>query len=189
MKCQHCQKPATFHITELTGSDGPQVLHLCEQHARSVLQKEESSPIASVTGALAKQLKIGQSKEELQRLDQKACPVCGMTFYEFRNSGRLGCPFDYTHFESDLQPLLVNIHDKTEHVGKRPGRAAAADTSPGAIIRLRKEMETAIGTEDYELAGRIRDQIRGLQENQGSGAAAGQRTEKAAAGERSEPGA
>ena len=104
MKCQYCEKPATFHITELTGDDGPQVLHLCEQHARSMLQKNESSPIASVAGALSQQLQLGQTKEELEELDQKECPVCGITFFEFRNSGRLGCPMDYTHFESDLAP-------------------------------------------------------------------------------------
>ena len=35
MKCQQCEKPATFHITELTGGE-PQELHLCEDHARRV---------------------------------------------------------------------------------------------------------------------------------------------------------
>ena len=33
MKCQQCDKSATFHITELTGGK-PQELHLCEEHAR-----------------------------------------------------------------------------------------------------------------------------------------------------------
>ena len=57
MKCQYCEKPATFHITELTGPDGPQVMHLCEEHARGFLQKESATPTASIAGALAKQLK------------------------------------------------------------------------------------------------------------------------------------
>ena len=34
MKCQQCEKPATFHITELTGGQ-PQELHLCEGCAKT----------------------------------------------------------------------------------------------------------------------------------------------------------
>lgn len=163
MKCQYCDKPATFHITELTQPGGPQVLHLCEQHAKNVLQNQNPSPMATVAGALAKQLQLGQTKEELRELDQKECPICGITFFEFRNSGRLGCPLDYTHFESDLTPLLVNIHDSLEHVGKRPRRAAATADSQGELIQLRKKMEQAVAREDYEIASQLRDQIREMQ--------------------------
>ncbi|WP_286765109.1 MULTISPECIES: UvrB/UvrC motif-containing protein, partial [Rhodopirellula] len=163
MKCQYCDKPATFHITELTEPDGPQVLHLCEQHARNVLQKGEPTPVSSVAGALAKQLQLGQTKEELRKLDQKECPVCGITFFEFRNSGRLGCPLDYDHFEADLKPLLINIHDSLEHTGKRPTRAAATADSQADLIRLRKEMEAAVEREEYERASELRDQINAIQ--------------------------
>jgi protein arginine kinase activator len=163
MKCQYCDKPATFHITELTQPGGPQILHLCEHHARTVLQKDEPSPIKTITGALAKQLQLGQTKEELRKLDKKECPSCGITFFEFRNSGRLGCPMDYSHFESDLTPLLVNIHDSLEHTGKRPTRAAANVDAQAELIGLRKEMEAAVLNEDYERASRIRDKINEIQ--------------------------
>ncbi len=163
MKCQYCEKPATFHITELTEPNGPQVMHLCEEHARVHLQKEASSPAASITGALAKQLHLGQSKQELAELDQKECPVCGISFFEFRNTGRLGCPYDYTHFDSDLVPLLTNIHDATEHCGKRPRRAAASADSQAQMIGLRREMEEAIDREDYERASEIRDELKRIE--------------------------
>lgn len=166
MKCQFCEKPATFHITELTEPSGPQVMHLCEEHARKVLQKE--SPVAAVAGQLAKHLQLGQTKQELEELDQKACPVCGITFYEFRNSGRLGCPYDYTHFEGDLRPLLVNIHNATEHRGKHPRRAAATSDSQAMLIQLRREMEEAIEMEHYERAQEIRDELRRI-ESEGVG--------------------
>lgn len=162
MKCQYCEKPATFHITELTNPTGVQVMHLCEQHARGFLQKDSSQPVASIAGALAKQLQIGQTKEELEELDQKECPVCGISFFEFRNSGRLGCPYDYTHFESDLTPLLINIHDSTQHEGKRPKRHRSAD-SQARMIRLRREMEESVQQEDYERASEIRDELKRLE--------------------------
>ncbi len=50
MKCQHCEKPAVFHITELTGPE-PQEVHLCEDHAQLFLampgsESEEAAPAA-----------------------------------------------------------------------------------------------------------------------------------------------
>lgn len=163
MKCQHCEKPATFHITELIGADGPQVVHLCEEHARVFLAKESTSPVASIAGALAKQLKLGG--KAAMETETKECPVCGISFFEFRNSGRLGCPYDYTHFEKELEPLLVNIHDGSTHRGKHPRRAAVSADCQARLIRLRREMEEAIEREDYELASELRDQIHQLEES------------------------
>lgn len=162
MKCQHCEKPATFHITELTEPTGPQILHLCEEHARTYLSKDSSSPAASVAGVLAKQLKLSQTADELAKLDQTECPVCGITFFDFRNAGRLGCPYDYTAFEKDLIPLMVNIHDAKEHRGKRPKRMVPSVDRQAESIRLRREMEQAVDREDYERASEIRDSLRKL---------------------------
>ena len=40
LPCQQCEKPATFHITELTGEEH-QEIHLCEDHARVYLMQTE----------------------------------------------------------------------------------------------------------------------------------------------------
>ena len=82
----------------------------------------EPAAAGSMAGAasMAQQMAVGQTAEELAKLDQQACPVCGITFYEFRSQGRLGCPHDYVCFQTQLEPLILNIHGETEHVGKRP---------------------------------------------------------------------
>ncbi len=165
MKCQQCEKPATFHITELTGPE-PQEVHLCESCAKTyLLQNDGGQPAPSPTigSMLAKQLKLGQAAEELAKLDQRACPKCGITFYEFRNQGRLGCSHDYTFFERELTPLILNIHGEGKHVGKHPRGAADTDAKT-ELIRLRREMDDAIKKEDYERASMIRDQIRGMEQ-------------------------
>jgi protein arginine kinase activator len=167
MKCQHCEKPATFHITELTGVEVDE-LHLCEEHARNYLTpvdpQSESPASQTLAGALAQQLQLGQTAEDLARLDQQACPVCGITFYEFRNQGRLGCPHDYSCFEEELEPLVMNIHGAKEHVGKRPRRSSAGSEQQTELIRLRREMKEAVENEDYEKASKLRDQIKELEE-------------------------
>ena len=165
MKCQHCEKPATFHITELT-SEEPQEFHLCQDHAQIFLQKSESSDSSAPTLAnvLTQQLQVGQAAEELAALDKRTCPVCGITFYEFRQHGRLGCAHDYVCFEAELDPLIVNIHDSNRHVGKKPKRGRHDTDSQTELIRLRREMKDAVGKEDYELASRLRDTIRKVEQ-------------------------
>jgi protein arginine kinase activator len=165
MKCQQCEKPATFHITELTGGQ-PQELHLCEGCAKQYLTTSDGGAPAvapTLANVLAKQLKLGQAAEELAKLDKRACPVCGITFFEFRNQGRLGCPHDYVAFEKELTPLIANIHGETKHAGKRPAGHAVGTDEHTEMIRLRREMDDAKQKEDYERAAQVRDQIRELE--------------------------
>jgi protein arginine kinase activator len=161
MKCQQCEKPATFHITELTGGK-PVELHLCEEHARQYLTSSSNEPAAvgSMAAMLAHQMAVGQTAEELAQLDQQACPVCGITFYEFRSQGRLGCAHDYVCFQTQLEPLIMNIHGELEHVGKRPHQASAGSEKRTQLIRLRRALKEAIEDENYEQASKLRDQIR-----------------------------
>ena len=167
MKCQKCDKPATFHITELTGGK-PQELHLCEDHARQYLTQSDAPESASpsLAGALAQQLEVGKTAEELKRLDQQACPVCGITFFEFRNQGRLGCSHDYVCFEKQLEPLIQNIHGELQHVGKRPQKHPVDTDQRTELIRLRRELKEAITQENYELASRLRDKIRSTEKSE-----------------------
>ena len=164
MKCQHCEKPATFHITELTEPSGPVIVHLCEEHARVYLSQESpDSPTNALAGMLAKQLKLEQTAEQLAKLDKKTCPVCGISFAEFRQAGRLGCGYDYVCFQSDLEPLLVNIHCSKTHQGKRPTRRSGSPDRQHKLIQLRRQMQDAITHEKYEQAGEIRDRIRRIE--------------------------
>lgn len=166
MKCQQCEKPATFHITELTGS-APQELHFCEGCAKTYLLQSDggdSGDSSEIVKALGGQVKLGKAAEELAKLDQRACPKCGMTFYEFRNQGRLGCPHDYSFFERELVPLIMNIHGEAKHVGKRPRGETPDIDSQTELIRLRKELDDAVKKEKYERASQLRDEIRLIQQ-------------------------
>ncbi|MCU0960031.1 MAG: UvrB/UvrC motif-containing protein [Pirellulaceae bacterium] len=171
MKCQHCEKPAIIHITELT-DDVPVELHFCEEHARAYLTQSEAeeqpAPGTTMAGGLAQQVKVGKTAEDLARLDQRTCPVCGVTFYEFRHAGRLGCPHDYVCFRQELEPLIVNIHGATEHKGKRPQHSAHGTDQQTRLIQLRREMREAVQQEDYERASRLRDEIRRIERPSGA---------------------
>ncbi|MEN6495207.1 MAG: UvrB/UvrC motif-containing protein [Thermoguttaceae bacterium] len=138
---------------------------MCEDHAREYLSQSSEEPtstaaMAALAQQIAKHMPVGQTAEELAQLDQQSCPVCGITFYEFRNQGRLGCPHDYVCFESQLEPLILNIHGENEHTGKTPKRSPKGSERRTQLIRLRREMKEAVADEDYERASKLRDQIR-----------------------------
>lgn len=115
---------------------------------------------------LAKQLKIEKASEELASADKKTCPICGITFADFRKGGRLGCAYDYVAFEEDLEPLLVNIHGALEHVGKVPTNLSGSPERQQRLMQLKVEMKEAIDKEDYEMASRLRDKISAVESGQ-----------------------
>ena len=166
MKCQKCDRQATFHITDLIDGE-PSELHLCEECATGFLtptaQDEASEMMPAMAGLLAQHLAVGETADELARLDQRACPVCGITFLQFRKQGRLGCPHDYIFFEKELEPLLVSIHDQTQHIGKVPKRCPHGADQQTQLIRLRREMKEAVASEEYERASELRDEIREIE--------------------------
>lgn len=186
MKCQKCDKVATFHITELTGS-APEELHLCEEHAQQYLHRGDARDDADENEADEKccascscercddenaenaaenfdDASLKELTEDLMATDFQACPYCGLGFQEFRKSGRLGCANDYRTFQDRLEPLLLSVHGAIEHVGKRPSRfeKATAANSGATLVRLRNELNDAIETEDYERASVLRDRINEL---------------------------
>ena len=164
MKCQQCEKKATFHITEMTG-EKPVEVHLCEQCAHEYLTgaSEKSSAAGALAGALAKELAVGQTAAELAELDQKLCPVCGISFYEFRKHGRLGCPYDYLCFSEELEPLIASIHGAVEHKGSLPQHGAQGTEEWTRLVQLQREMHEAVTEERYEKASELRDKIRKLE--------------------------
>jgi len=158
LPCQRCQKArATVHLTDCTGGE-PRERHLCEDCAEQeglTLQQN-----AGITSILEKFVQHSKKVEEIARL---TCPKCGISFAEFRNSGQLGCPHDYTAFEKLLLPLLERAHDgRTEHVGRQPGVAGPARSRRTTLTQLRLDMDRAVEAEEYELAAKLRDQIKAL---------------------------
>jgi protein arginine kinase activator len=106
MKCQKCTKPATFHITDIVEKGKHREFHFCDEHARQHLAPPDETSEPPIS-ELAKKLIGGTSGtiREPSPADKQVCPICQITFLEFRNSGRLGCPYDYEVFRDELMPL------------------------------------------------------------------------------------
>lgn len=163
MKCQKCDKQATFHITEMIDAH-PVELHLCQEHAYEYLHQNPVSPAVQA----AENLELKEATDELLTDDFQTCPYCGASFQDFRKTGLLGCARDYVVFRDRLEPFLYGVNGSLEHVGKRPSRAKGSADLGATLLRLRNLLADAIEVEDYERASTLRDKIAELEKTAAS---------------------
>ena len=158
-KCERCSSPATVHITEVLSESKFEEHHVCEQCYKQYAQASQGKSSAK---ALTAESGTGDLEEAL--FGQQECPDCGIKFVDFRNNHRLGCSRDYQVFQNELMPLLENIHGETRHCGKTPRRYPQTKKAEAELVQLRQRLKRAVDREDYEEAGRLRDQIKTLEE-------------------------
>ena len=108
-------------------------------------------------------LGIGAAEEIEKGAPSQRCPVCGFTQADFKKTGRLGCSVCYVTFSEGLGSLLKAMHKGTEHVGKRPQRAARDIELDDRRRALTKDLEKAVAEENYESAAALRDQLKQLE--------------------------
>ncbi len=153
-KCSHCTQPTTLHLTKIV--DGQVFkLDLCAVCPQAKRVKSEIG-FDLVEGGAPVALAPRSAESKL------ACPGCGLTPGDFKESGRLGCSRCYETFEEKLSPLFMKLHESSEHVGKAPqGKRKAA--SPEQIELLRRRLRELVSREEYELAATVRDQLKALE--------------------------
>ncbi len=178
VKCDNCDNEATVH--EVNVIDGkPSERHLCESCAREEgLVAHAPIPVTEILQKIAG----AQAGTVDPGTPVVACAACGMSFAEFKSTGRLGCPECYKALEEQLWPILDRAHQgAVHHVGKVPKRMmqlsgedgglhdreaaiAAAEARAEQIRRLRDELDRAVKAEAYERAAELRDRLRQLQQ-------------------------
>jgi len=163
MLCNNCQKnEAEVHLTQIVDNEMTTV-HLCPACAADKgLDAGGGSKNLPLTDFLAQMGKAAMAEDEAAGVGP--CTYCHTTVDDFRRSGRLGCPHCYSIFETQLRGILRRIHGSTYHLGKVyvPPASEAAERST-RLAGLRRKLQRAVETEDFERAAMIRDQIRELE--------------------------
>ncbi len=179
MMCQQCQKrEANVHYTQII--NGKKVeMYLCTQCAAEN-GALSFNPQLSLGNLLLGFPGFGDSFAKFEQPEVVRCNVCGMSFDDFRNTGKLGCANCYSVFREKLAPVLRRLHGSAVHTGRTPDKAAdAKKAGPGSgenkvgytkesrlseeIDRLKAELSKAIEGEHYEKAAELRDRIRSLE--------------------------
>lgn len=164
MLCQLCQKKvANVHFTQII--NGKKVeMYLCEQCANEKGQLG-FSPQLNLGDFLWGFPGFGGSAgfAQVKQPEEVHCDVCGMSFEDFRKTGKLGCGNCYRIFREKLNPILRRIHGNIEHTGKVPKKMSNCVKSTNELEKLKVELTAAIGSEEYEKAAELRDRIKELE--------------------------
>lgn len=162
MLCDHCDdREAMIHFTQIVNNEMTTV-HLCESCAAEKgiepVLTAGSSPLSDFLAQMGK----GPAPEVTAGATQ--CAFCGTRMEDFRKTGRLGCSHCYVTFEPYLRTLLRRLHGGTQHVGKvyLPPDPSAAERQE-RIAGLKRKLDKAVASEDFERAAQIRDEIRTLE--------------------------
>lgn len=165
MLCEKCHnREAVLKFTQIIGEE-KKSLNLCKTCAEEQGLSNPMVDISKVFGKLILAIlseylssKPDQllSKEE----DARVCSNCGLSWMDFKTTGRLGCPQCYDTYNEDMKKLLRRLHGSNRHIGK-PLRKSVEDKKE-SMNSLKKKLLKAIEKEEYELAAELRDRIRNL---------------------------
>ena len=166
MLCQNChQNEATVHLTQIVDGKAEKY-HLCEACAAQKGIDVHADPVD--LGGMMEKLKnqLAHLKEDLEAPraapGPAVCPSCGMTRTEILKKGRLGCDRCYETFAAEMLPVVVSLQHGDQHLGKVPRRSSARLKNSVEAARLRRDLDQAVAGENYELAAKLRDQIKAL---------------------------
>ncbi len=188
--CQICKKnPAVIHLTDILSKDkAAKEVHICENcAAEKGFNLKGAASLPQLLGLAAKKgvkagsaalpaaaggIVTGQKTRPLE--PDLVCSHCGLTWAQFGERGRLGCPHDYREFEAKLRPLIANqlagtVKDgENFHVGKRPGSNAMRDDREAMVKSLVKRLRAAVAEENYEAAAQLKHELEALRGNAGA---------------------
>ena len=161
--CDECgSADAVVHLTQIV-DDEARVFHLCKSCAATKGVGGTAPPENFPLTDFLAQMADPEAGADVGDMDE-SCSFCGLTFAGFREGGRLGCPHCYATFDPYLKGLLRRIHGGVQHVGKvyLPPDPTSSEREK-RLEGLRRKLQRAIKSEDFERAAHLRDQIRTLE--------------------------
>ena len=174
MLCEICgQKEAIIHIEEYI--DGQRkTIHLCQDCAnekgldrmgiKGINLAEILYNLSTLGGNLPQKRTADLTKGKPAKVF--VCEYCGWDSEKFQKTGRLGCEQCYEAFSDIILKAISNIQKGNLHIGKRPGEnSSETSLMMMDLLKLQKQLEECIITEEYEKAAVIRDKINELKEN------------------------
>lgn len=158
--CDDCgAENPVVHLTQVVNNQMT-MLHLCETCAAKKGLGTDPGPISPLTAFISQ---MGDQPARPSAM-QERCQFCGLTYADFKEVGRLGCPECWTTFRGPLEKLIRRVHSTTVHAGKvyLPPNPTS-DEKGRRLEGLRNRLDRAVESEDFERAAKLRDEIRTLE--------------------------
>jgi len=134
--------------------------YLCKKCAGEGLGSFEIDPSFITGNPLLNDLFHGPKAFSTER----RCALCGCSFTDIREAGKVGCGECYSTFAGELAPSITRIHGGVRHTGGAPKNMSAQTEQRLRLEKLQLELKNSVAAEEYEKAARLRDEIRGITE-------------------------
>jgi len=161
--CDQCDKnEAVVHLTQIENNEMT-VVHLCDACAAERGLDTGNEPAGlPLTDFLAQ---MSADSGSVTPEPNERCGFCGLSFADFRETGRLGCPQCWSTFAQHLKGLTKRIHGDSVHHGKvyLPPDPTASERER-RLNAMREQLDRAVTAEDFERAAELRDEIRSLEQ-------------------------
>jgi protein arginine kinase activator len=160
MRCESCgEDDASVHLTQLLNGEMKK-FHLCKDcAAKHGINVDDPVSLADLLFHPEPSEPASKAKSEPR------CAQCHMRLGDFKKASRLGCPACYTSFSAELEPLLLGLHKRPLHTGKRPAGVRLEQDLQERTDLLSKGLKAAIAAEHFEEAARLRDEIKRVRDD------------------------
>ena len=180
MMCENCgQMKANVKYTQIVNGVKKE-MHLCENCAAELgignvnMNFDMPFDFSNFFGELLNEYNDG-FMPSLAMPKTLTCDKCGLTFDDFIESGKFGCPNCYETFEERIDPILKRLHGGNRYIGRNVKTANPENElkidgkneekkEDNRIDTLKRELKKMIKEEKYEEAAKLRDEIKKLEE-------------------------
>ena len=186
MICQSCGKRQAVTQIKTNINGVVSEYNLCPECARKMGYQSSSdfyNPFLSLNSLLGSF--FGTENAPVPSAQAEHCPVCGATFRDISQSGKVGCAECYHVFREQLLLSIQRMHGNTRHNGKTP-LGTAMQVMPEANLtvkeepkeetaeqkqlrELKEQMNAAVAEQNFEQAAVLRDQIKALEAKEKGG--------------------
>jgi len=191
MLCEKCNKhEANVKYTEIINGEKKEMM-LCEEcsHKLGLDNVSFNMPIdfSSFFGGLLEDEMYNEQEfmPLFKKVKELKCDNCNMTYDEFVNKGKFGCPECYEVFSSKIDSILNRLHGSNKYLGRKALKSTVdksevtnnsevneeneiknekrEDLKESKLDKLQSNLKKAIAEERYEDAAKLRDEIKEIE--------------------------
>jgi len=171
MLCEECGERDAVLTVSVLADGGRTTRHLCRECMVRLNPAMNAGNFRNLLSSLMTAIAGNRPEPQAQAEEEKpsippeediSCPRCGMSLSRFMAGGHLGCAGCYDTFRTQLQPMLLQIHGRTQHAGRRPLDSRTEQSARNRREQLTQLMQQAVAVEDFETAAQLRDQLRAM---------------------------
>jgi protein arginine kinase activator len=162
--CEACQEePASINVIRLQEEEVVHT-HLCADCAERSVEESDTSAVifavpAALRGVVGQLLDRAMDESFDASLISRACPVCGTTLSDLRETGLLGCAGCYREYSAEVGAALKALGAPDDHAGKVPRRSPRSVRRRQEVLRLETMLGELIAHERFEEAAGVRDRL------------------------------